>query len=371
MFRFYPSVLPLEIKSIKFLFILFVCLFTLFNVFQGIFRGLGKFIQWAFIEGSNDLLARILIILTLVTISREYYVALYCFSGVMLALIFYSLSVTKDQFRLNNLKIEPQVVRFAMMMLLGAIVFMVGTSADAILLRALLKDQAEVGYYFAGVRLPQTLLGLLIAPLSTPFIYYFNHPDTSHTREQIINLGTKLLGISCGILALTFFSLGKIMITVFYGLPYSHSIPVLRTYGFVFFLIGIQSLFAPYLMAVNKLHIQVWFGVFSCSLLVGLDFLFIPLWKSFGAALSNVVMLSVQTLSFVFIISRWQPRIMRPSLLLFLGVFLSALFEIFCIPFSSVPFFLAFAAAGRLFSKEELGKIKTVIFSKVESGAPA
>lgn len=368
--QFYPSIFPIEIRSAKFLFVFFVSLFAVFNVLQGIFRGIGKFVQWSFIEGLNDFLARVFTLLLLLIVSVKYEVALYCFSGILFLLTFYAFFAVRDQFRRVDMKVESEVARFSMVVLIGAVVFMVGTSADAVLLRALLKDPTEVGYYFAGVRIPQTFQGLLLAPLSIPFVYYFTHPDTLHTRDRIMKLGTKLLGVACGIASLALFSFGKFVILLLYGKSFLGSINVLRIYSLILFLVGMQSFFGPFFMAINKLHVQVFVGVFSVLLLIGLDFLFIPRWASSGSALANVVMLGVQTMVFVYILLRYQMDIVKIYFLLMIGMLLSITLELFWIPYSSIPFFLLFLFVSRMFSADEIRKIRLVIFSKGAEALP-
>ena len=359
-----PSILPDEIKSIKLIFVLFVGLFAIFNVFQGIFRGLGKFVQWSLIEGSNDFIARIFTLLLLLFSSTTYQNTLYCFSMSLLIMTLYSFSIIRKQFFLSDLKIDPKVSHFAVIMLMGSVIFIVGTSADAVLLRALLKDPQEVGYYFAGIRIPQIFQSLLLTPLSIPFLYYFTHPDTSHTREQIIKLGTKLLGLICGVVSLIFFSFGSIIVSLLYGDSYSKSIDVLRIYGFVFFIIGMQSFVGPFFVAINKVHVQMWIGFFSVLSLLALDFLLIPHWKSMGSALANVIMLSLQTISYIYILANNKIDIVRFSLLLSGGMLLSVSLELFFLPYSALPFFLFFVWISRLFSKEEIDKIWLVISSQ-------
>lgn len=368
--HFYPSLLPLELRSNKFIFILYFSLFAAFNVLQGIFRGLGHFVQWSIVEGSNDFGARVFALLLLLTFSLNYVVVLYCFVSTLFLLTLYSFYVKREQLCIASLKIERQVWQFSILMLVGMILFMAGTSADAVLLRALLKEPREVGYYFAGIRVPQIFQTLLLGPLSIPFTYYFNHPDTSYTREKIVLLGSKLLGVICGTFSLAFFSFGGTIVALFYGERFVSTIPVLRIYSFSLFLLGLTALFGPFYIAINKVHTQVWLGFFSVLLLIGLDYYLIPRWKSSGSALANVIMLTIQAAINIFILSRNQVRLMLPGAILLLGMLLGVVLEIYWIPYSSMPFFLLFVVAVRLFSKEEIEKIQLVISPKSAEATP-
>lgn len=361
---FYPKILPIELKSQKTIFITFVCLFALFNVLQGVYRGAGKFVEWSFVEGLNDLAARVFTLLLLIFISPDSLVALYCFTGMLFISTVYSILAHRNQFRITDLNIDRRVMNFGLTMLLGSVIFMVGTSSDMVLLRALLKDPQEVGYYFAGIRIPQIFQSLLLAPLSIPFVYYFSHPDTLQTREAIARLGTKLLGLVCGAASLFLFSFGGIIVKLFYGHRFENSIQVLKIYCFVFFLVGLQAMLPPFLMAINKIYLQVWTGVFSIVLLLGLDFYLIPRWKSCGSALANILMLGVQAAIALWIFSKNGVQVMRTGFLLASGIAIGVSVEILWFPYASLPFFLLFIVVTRLFSRDEVDKINFVIFKK-------
>lgn len=362
---FYPKIIPMELKSQKTLFIIFVSLFALFNVLQGIYRGFGKFVEWSFIEGLNDLLARIFALMALVLISSDSQVVLYCFTGVLFVFTSYSAYVHRNQFQVSDLKIDPRIKSFGLSMLGGSVIFMVATSCDVTLLRALLKNPEEVGYFFAGARIPQIFQSLLLAPISIPFIYYFSHPETLHTRKTITRLGTKLLGLICGAASLFLFSFGEKIVELFYGHRFENSIPVLKIYCFVFFFLGLQAMLPPFLVAINKINLQIWTGVFSTILLLGLDFYLIPRWKACGSALANIFMHGFQTAVFLWILSKNGIEVLRTGILLLLGIGIGVVFEILWFPYTSLLFFLIFVIGIRLFSKEEIDKIRSVIFRKI------
>lgn len=363
-----PGKIPIEIRSEKFVFIVFIFLFALFNVLQGIFRGLGKFIHWSIIEGSNDALSRFLAIGLILWFGSSYKLVLYCYTVVLSSMVIYGFWATKKQYRLTSLRMHPELTKFSGMMLVGTAVFMVGTSCDAVLLRALLKDSKEVGYYFAGVRIPQIFQSLMLAHLSIPFIYYFTHPDTLHTRDQVIRVGTKMLGVICGLGSLFLFSYGGIIVQIFYGKFYMESIPVLKIYGLIFFVMGLQTLCGPFYMAINKIYLPTIIGIISVLLLAALDFYMIPRWRSAGAAAANVIMLVVQDIAHVlclYFLSGKQINTIRPTLILMAGVILSILLELFWLRYSAVPFFALFVIGSHLFSKEEIRKINDVMSVKV------
>lgn len=364
----HPAILPLEIKSLKFPFILYITLFALFNVLQGVFRGLGRFIQWSLIEGSNDLVCRFAALGLFLYFGIRYDIAFYGYVATLFAFTFFAFFQTRNQYHPTHLIIDEPVRKFGLIMLLGSFVFMLGTSLDVVFLRSLLKDPAEVGFYSAGIRIPQIFQGLLLSPLSIPFTYYFTHPETLHTREQIIKLGTKLLACVCAIVSLSLFSFGSAIVPLLYGKFYGQSIQVLRIYSFVFFLIGMQSLLPPFFVAINKLHITL-ISSFICTFVLGLlDLWLIPSWKSSGSALANVLVLVFQNMAYLYIVSKHNIDIIKQNLILILLVLISVAVEHFLIPFSSVTIFILLIVVTRYFSREEVEKIQRVI-SKSESPA--
>ncbi|MBI4218171.1 MAG: lipopolysaccharide biosynthesis protein [Elusimicrobia bacterium] len=365
--HFLPKLFPAEIKGVQISFVSFVCLFALFNVLQGIFRGLGRFLPWSWIEGLNDFLARALTLLLIFFFLPRYTLALYTYLGVLFLCVFWAALSVRNQFSRQDLRIEKSILQFSLLMILGSAIFMAGASLDAVLLRGLLKDPNEVGFYFAGTRIPQTFQSLLLAPLSVPFLYYFTHPETFHTRDQVIRLGTKVMGASCAAASLLLFSLAKPIVEIFYSSFYIKSVPVLKIYSFVFFAMGLQVFVTPFMMAINKVHVQLWIGVLSIGLLLGLDLWLIPRWQSSGSALANLIMLSLQALIYNFWMSRHQLPILRPVLLLVLGIAVSVTLEMTLIPFIALPCFLLFLVSIRFFSTEEMDKIQKVVFHKADA----
>ena len=252
-------------------------------------------------------------------------------------------------------------------MLGGSFVFMWTSSLDFILLRAVLKEPMEVGFYSAGIRIPQLIQGLILAPLSTPFTYYFTHPETLHTREQILKLGTKILSFVCAIISLGLFSFGGIVVRMFYGKFYLESIPILQTYSFVFFLFGMFSLFVPFLVAIDKPGEIVQISIVSTIAIALLDYFWlIPKYHSIGPALANIAILVLQNCYALYRLNQHQINIVKQNILMMALVLASVLIEKFFIPFSSILFFIISVLVFQLFNKDEINKIERLLFSKEE-----
>ncbi|OGR84182.1 MAG: hypothetical protein A2902_00030 [Elusimicrobia bacterium RIFCSPLOWO2_01_FULL_64_13] len=364
-----PALFPAELRSAKTLVVAFAGLFAVFNWAQGTFRGIGKFVGWSWMEGANDLTARLGALGVIVWISRRYDAVLTPF---VLALLFWTALASfrlKPYFRPSGFRMPPNVVRYALLMLAGSVLFMAATTLDAALLRGLLKDTSQVGYYFAGVRIPLILLTLLLSPLSIPFLYYFSHQDTFHTRERVYEMGTKLAGVLCGVISLLFFTLARPLVVLFYSQAYLGSVAVLQIYGFVLFLVSLQIFSGPYFAAINKPHLSVAMMLLTIALLAPLDLWLIPRMEAAGAALANVLMLTAQTLVITYLVLRNRINVLRTVLTLMAGMILSVALELWALPYSSLPAFLCFVLASRLVTRDEFAKIKAVLLHKPEATA--
>jgi hypothetical protein len=84
--RLFPGLIPIEVRQIKLAFGIFVILVAFFNIFEGVYRGLGKFNEWTIIDGLRSNLSSVLAIILLV-IGYRYYQTI-IFSNFVFALIF-------------------------------------------------------------------------------------------------------------------------------------------------------------------------------------------------------------------------------------------------------------------------------------------
>jgi PST family polysaccharide transporter len=358
--QFFPKIIPVEIKQIKIVFLLFIILVAFFNVFEGFYRGLGKFNQWTVIDGLRSNLGNVLAIVLLIIGYRYYQTVI--FSNFIFAVLFvillfnYLIKYLNVNIGIDNFGVEKPVRNFALTMFIGQIVYLLGTSIDSILLRALFKYPAQVGYYNAGIRIPKIIETMLIAPLSTPFLYYFSHPETSENRKKIIEFGTKMLGIICGLMSLFLFSFAKEIILFLFGQTYSESIMVLRIFSLTLFILGFFILLSPYFLSINKPLIPIVLGFFTFLLFFAFDLLLIPQLKSTGPAVSMLVGLIIQALSMLYILLRWGVKCLANFILLFFCIAVSVVVGFYLSFYISLPAFVILIWLTRLFT---LNDIKT------------
>ncbi len=318
-----PKLIPVEIRSVPVAFVVYILGFTLFNVMQGIFRGGGLFLKWSFIEGLQDVVGKIVAVGAIFILGKSFDAAFYPLAFCLTIFVAYCAWELRPYWQVPPLRLEPAFVRYALTVFLGQILFILATSMDPLLLRTLLKDPTQVGYYFAGIRIPKTLESFLIAPLSVPLLYYFSHPDGLWARGKIVAHGTRLLGMASGLLSLVLIAAAEAIVHLLFGDSYAASVSVLRIYSLILFFVGTQSVMNSYYYAVNKPEVPIGIGIFTIIALPLLDWLLIPHWKSAGAALATVLSLFLATCLFVVLLPKDEVSVVGDGLKLMVALGLS------------------------------------------------
>ncbi len=292
--QFFPKIIPLEIKQIKIVFLFFIILVAFFNIFEGFYRGVGKFNQWTVIDGLKSNLGSILAIILLIVGYRYYQTVI--FSNFLFTSIFFVLVLIYLRKHLNfqlSFSLEKQVFNFALIMLFGQISYFFISSVDSVLLRALLKDPTQVGIYNAGIRIPKTIEVMFIGVLPTPFLYYFTSKESSELRGKILEFGSKILAVLFGFVSVILFSFSKEIILLLFGRNYTESITVLQIFSFSLFILAFLILFSVYFQSINKPQIPVIMGIVFFVLVTFFNFLLIPKLKSQAPAISYIFSLLI------------------------------------------------------------------------------
>lgn len=356
----FAGYLPKEIKDIRLVFVVFILLVALFNIFEGMFRGLGKFNEFTVIDGLKSNLGSIFAIILLVYGFSSYKVVIY--SNFLFVSIFavYIIYYLKKYFINVTFNIDSTVLKFTLIVFLGQIVHLLVTSIDSVLLRALLKDTAQVGYYNAGIKIPRILETVLIAPLTTPFLYYFSHPDTHRSKEQILEFGSRMLGIFFGLVSLFLFSFAKDIILILFGKVYLGSINVLRIFSLNLFILGYTILMSPYFVSVNKPIIPVILSFITFILFFIFNLLLIPQFKAVGPTISIFIGSSIQAMIMVFIILKADSGYFRKFVLLYLTVVISVITGYFVHYYLAVPVYIILILVTGLFTFSDIKAWKRI-----------
>jgi len=334
--QLFPKIVPLEIKDLKFVFLIFIILVAFFNVFEGFYRGLGKFNEWTVIDGIRSNLSYVLAIIFFILGFRFYKTII--FSSFFFALFFAILVIfwLKNYFDFNTkfFSIEKEIIKFAFVMFVGQISYLFISSIDLVLLRAMLKDPTQVGIYNAGIRIPKMIETMFIGILPTPFLYYFTSQETKELKEKILEFGSRFLAVVFGFVSVVLFSFSKEIILILFGQKYTESIPVLQIFSFSLFILAFLVLFSSYFYSINKPQIVVILSILQFILISLFSFLLIPKLKSQGPAIGYVLNLLIYTFIVLLIVKNYKffKNFILVVLVILISYFSSKSFLIYLMP---------------------------------------
>ena len=355
-------VLPGEIKEVSFAFILLVGTGALLSINKGMLRGFGRFGLLPNLEAVQNLLPRIIalpILFYLVTSYKVVFYNVFFFQFLVLAITFYLLKPYLRVRGVRDLKIEKQVITFSLIMLGGSITYMLCTTVDTVLLRAMMNSE-EVGYYAAGTQGPLVIQGMFLSPLAVPFLYYFSHPESAAETPNIIRYGTRVIGFAAGLVALVVFALADKLILFFLGADYSNSIAVLQIFSAHTFLLGILTFSAIYFLSINKPHIGVLIGLSSFAFNFIFDLILIPRMGASGAALASIIGQVISTMLYVAIMRRFGINLtVIFALFAMLGISFFASFRLY--PSVGIPIYLLLGFVTRMITKQDIKNVYLVI----------
>jgi O-antigen/teichoic acid export membrane protein len=306
--QLFPKIIPLEIKDLKFVFLIFITLVAFFNVFEGFYRGLGKFNEWTVIDGIRSNLSYVLAIIFFILGFRFYKTIIFSsffFAFLFVVLIIFLLKNYFD-FNVEIFSIEKEIIKFAFVMFVGQISYLFISSIDLVLLRAMLKDPTQVGIYNAGIRIPKMIETMFIGILPTPFLYYFTSQETKELKEKILEFGSRFLAVVFGFVSVVLFSFSKEIIIILFGQKYAESIPVLQILSFSLFILAFLVLFSSYFYSINKPQIVVILGILQFILIGLFSFLLIPKLKSQGPAVGYILNLLIYTFIVLLIVKNYK-----------------------------------------------------------------
>jgi len=325
----FSQIFPKEIKDIKYTFCIFIGALNLINLIEGYYRGLGKFNQWSVIDGSRSILSAGLSVLLIFILSPKYETIFYTYFFIIIFFSIILLFYLKNNINLTKkLNIEPKILKFSLTMFLGYIVYYLMTNVNPILLRSLLKNTTEVGYYFAGIRLPQVVELSILGYISTPFLYYFSIPDAKEIRKKIMEEGTRLISIFLAIISLLLFSFADILIPFLFTENYGNSILVLRIYSSWIFLSSLQVFGLIFFVSINKPMISTCLGFLFFLLNLCLDIFLIPIYKSSGAALASITSMGILVCCYFYFYIRNKINIIEKTYITVLIYICSVIFEL-------------------------------------------
>lgn len=300
-------ILPHEIKEVRFAFLLLIGTYAVLGINNGMLRGIGKFSllpNLGALQNSVPGIVALPILFYLIASYKVVFYNVFFFQFLTVAITFYLLKSHLKIKEVRDLKIERQVITFSLIMLGGSITYMLCTTVNVVLLRAMM-DAREVGYYTVGTSIPIMLQGMFLSPLTVPFLYYFSHPESRAETQNIIRYGTRIIGFTAGLISLLIFAFADKIILILLGAQYSNSILALQIFSTHTFLLGIFTFSGIYFLSINKPYIGVLLGLSSFVLNFIFDLILIPYMGAAGAALAAIIGLAVSLVVYIAIMRQF------------------------------------------------------------------
>lgn len=237
---------------------------------------------------------------------------------VVLFLLFYfnkqGNSSSKWRFDLNKAK---EFINKSWKLILSFIFVTIYLKIDQVMLGWMIDDR-EVGIYSVAVRLSELWYFVPIAIISTIT------PELINTRKESYKLYTiklqKLYDVLFVIaitmvLLISFFS--EQVITTLYGDAYFQSASILVVHIWAGIFISMRNLFSRWIIMENLLILSLYTEIFGALLNVGLNFIFIPQYGAFGAAITTLISYAGASYFVLFLIksTRGQAKMMTLSFL--------------------------------------------------------
>ncbi|MFH8039252.1 MAG: hypothetical protein QXJ14_04575, partial [Candidatus Aenigmatarchaeota archaeon] len=187
---------------------------------------------------------------------------------------------------------EKQIIIFCLSLLFGQVVYMLSANLDIILLRGILKEPQQVGYYSAGIRIPKIIETMFISQIPTPFLYYFTSTETSHLKEKILIFSSKMLGFLFGIVGLVLFTFSDYIIPFLFSNKFIESSIVFGFFSLSLPVLAFLILISPFYLSQNKPYVFVIIHLFTMVIFYNLMNIFlIPKYKFFAPVISYLLSL--------------------------------------------------------------------------------
>lgn len=365
--KFFPQILPKEIKDIIFIFTIFTIFVSFFNIFEGFWRGLGKFNEFVVIDGLRSNIGNFAGLLFLVFGFVSYKVVIYNYFFVSFLFLVFLFFTSKKYIKLNITKPQKEILVFCLSLLFGQTVHMLSVNVDIVMLRGLLKDPQQVGYYTAGIRIPRLIEGMFIGQVAAPMLYYFSLPEASYLKEKILLFSAKMLGVMFGIVALIFFSLSKHIVVFLFGKKFIEAAVVFQYFSLCLPFLGFLIIFSPFYSSKNKPYVLVIFHFLTIVLTSTLMNIFlIPKFRFFAPVISYLISLLI--FSIIVCIDCYKrfnlnlvPNLTKLTIFILLSTFLEKITKI---PLFSVPTFILICFITKTISIEDISKFESIFIKK-------
>ena len=297
---FFKIDLPLTLILVFYLIFISFC-----NIIFCFFRGKMNFIYEAFLSPGSKLLALIILLALSILFHQKSALAggasLVCSTFLILII---SVKIFKTHYHPQPITTPSykELLKEAFTLFLTSILWMIYFRIDTLML-GLMVNIKEVGWYNTAYRLIE---GTFVLPAIIMSIIY---PKLAKQKNFLsIFFHTFFIMICLGILCMTIvYICASPVISILYGDKFKKSAELLKLLSFVVIPVFIGHLTTQSLIALDKSRLYLLFSFMATIANISLNWLFIPLWHSFGAAYATIITESLVTfLTGVWILTNYK-----------------------------------------------------------------
>jgi len=218
-------------------------------------------------------------------------------SNVLISIITLPVLIRNMVFEYRFSELKP-MLKYSGPLVFTVISMMVLTMSDRYIIKHYL-NYSEVGIYSLGYKLAGVVNVIIIQSFQTGFlpISYKNYdkPDAQRFFSKTLTYYTLILVISS--LALAMYS--KEIIEIFSkNIAYNSAYKVIPYIALAFVFKGIQYMFSLGLHFVKKTKYNAYVVLFAAILNIGLNFILIPRFSIYGAAIATVISWAIMVVAF-------------------------------------------------------------------------
>lgn len=360
---FFQGQIPREIIETKYYLFSFIVVIGFMKLGIGMLSGLGRFITGAIFDGSTHFIWRLAGMLVVVLFALNQFKLVFGICILIHLLITIIIFVVlKDYFTFSGFNIDKGIFKFSIIVMFSQTVFALIAVVDPLLIRIILNSPSEVGFFYAGTRIPLLFQTLFFAPLSIPFLYYFSRKDYKFKDKKIIiKFGSKILASIFALISLSLYSLADKLIIFLFGKAYYESIMILQIFSFTLFFVALEVFLNPYFLSINKPLIPVFLGIGYLVLVVVLDFIFIPIFKSLGPTISILIGLLLRVAVYFILLKKQKIPFVGTFLILSGILIASVAIDIFVLKYSGFFIFIGLLFAFKVIRIEDIKKLFSII----------
>lgn len=362
-FYFFKDSLPAEIVEARYWLFAFILSMGLFKLNIGMLSGTGRFISGAIFDGTIQIIWRLISFILIFIFAYKQFITAFSVNVMVQMVVLIVLFILLRQYFVSaGIKLDSAILKFSIVALVSQVIFSLISVIDPLLIRLILKDASQVGYFYTGIRIPFLFQTLFFAPLAIPFIYYFSRADTSfEVKSNVIRFGTRMLAIIFSFISFLLFILSEKIILLLFGDAFSGSIIILKIFAFSMFFIALDVFSQPFFFSINKPFIPVYLGLGYLVIVVPLDFILIPYFKSTGPAIAAVIGLFFRVFAYFIILKKYKINLIKTFFILIGIITCSVCVDVFILSYSGIAIFVGLIFLTRIITIKDIKDMTGII----------